>query len=142
MTGHSAGGHLAAMLLATDWPAFGEGLPPDLVKGACAMSGVFDLEALVRAATGPNDDLKMDLAEANANAPIRHLPEPGQEPNWAPALIVACGEPELDEFKRQSASFAAAWRGAGRFEPRMSKAERDQRYAGWRDAVGRVRSER
>ncbi len=37
---------------------------------------------------------------------------------------------------------AAAWRGAGRFEPRMSKAERDQRYAGWRDAVGRVRSGR
>ena len=30
----------------------------------------------------------IDLAEANANAPIRNLPEPGQEPNWAPALIV------------------------------------------------------
>lgn len=37
---------------------------------------------------------------------------------------------------------AAAWRGAGRFEPRMSEAERDRRYAGWRDAVGRTRSER
>ena len=112
VSGNSAGGHLTGATVMPGWHS-AYGIPENAVKGACAMSGVFDLEALVRAATGPNDALKMDLAEANANAPIRHLPEPGQEPNWAPALIVACGEPELDEFKRQSASFAAAWRNAG-----------------------------
>ena len=44
--GHSAGGHLAVMLLATDWPAFGAGLPKDLVKGACSIGGLFDMEAI------------------------------------------------------------------------------------------------
>ena len=43
--GHSAGGHLAAMALATDWKA-AFGLPADLVKGVCAISGVFDLEPI------------------------------------------------------------------------------------------------
>jgi len=112
VSGNSAGGHLTGTTVMPGWHGK-YGIPENAVKGACAMSGVFDLEALVRAASGPNDALKMDLAEANANAPIRHLPEPGQEPNWAPVLIVACGEPELDEFKRQSASFATAWRNAG-----------------------------
>jgi hypothetical protein len=44
--GHSAGGHLATMLLATDWPEFGAGLPRDLVKGVCAISALFDMEPI------------------------------------------------------------------------------------------------
>lgn len=112
ISGNSAGGHLTGTTVMPGWHAR-YGIPENAVKGACAMSGVFDLEALVRAASGPNDWLKMDLQEANANAPIRHLPEVGIEPQFTPALIVAYGEPELDEFKRQSRAFVAAWRGTG-----------------------------
>ncbi len=112
VSGNSAGGHLTGTTVMPGWHAK-YGIPDNAVKGACAMSGVFDLGALVCAATGPNDALKMDLNEAIANAPIRHVPEAGLEPNPAPALIIAYGEPELDELKRQSRSFAAAWRNAG-----------------------------
>ncbi|MEE2760213.1 MAG: alpha/beta hydrolase [Pseudomonadota bacterium] len=112
VSGNSAGGHLTGTTVMPGWHAR-YGIPENAIKGACAMSGVFDLEALVRASSGPNDWLKMDLKEANANAPIRHLPEVGIEPQFSPALIVAYGEPELDEFKRQSRAFAAAWRSAG-----------------------------
>jgi arylformamidase len=42
VAGHSAGGHLAAITLVTDWA--GVGLPEDMIKGVCAISGVFDLE--------------------------------------------------------------------------------------------------
>ena len=44
LAGHSAGGHLAAMALATEWRTFG--LPEDVIKGVCAISGVFDLEPI------------------------------------------------------------------------------------------------
>ena len=44
VAGHSAGGHLAAITLMTDWPGFG--LPEDMIKGVCAISGVFDLEPI------------------------------------------------------------------------------------------------
>jgi arylformamidase len=80
VSGNSAGGHLTGTTVMPGWHG-AYGIPDNAVKGACAMSGVFDLEALVRAAGGPNDALKMDLEEANANAPIRHLPETGFEPN-------------------------------------------------------------
>jgi len=112
VSGNSAGGHLAGTTVMPGWHSR-YGIPENAVKGACAMSGVFDLEALVCAASGPNDWLKMDLQEANANAPIRHLPEVGFEPQFTPVMIVAYGEPELDEFKRQSRAFVSAWRGAG-----------------------------
>ena len=46
VVGHSAGGHLAAMLLACQWPLVGEDLPEALVQNALAISGVFDLEPL------------------------------------------------------------------------------------------------
>ena len=45
VSGHSAGGHLTAMLLSTDWPAFA-GLPADLVKAGCGISGLYDLEPI------------------------------------------------------------------------------------------------
>ena len=45
--GHSAGGHLTACLLATDWPALAPGAPADLVPTGYAISGVFDLAPLV-----------------------------------------------------------------------------------------------
>src|SRR5262249_55797717 len=44
VAGHSAGGHLTAMVLATDWTAFG--LDHNPVRGACAISGLYDLEPI------------------------------------------------------------------------------------------------
>ena len=46
VTGHSAGGHLTAMLAATDWPAFHDDLPRDMIRSAVPVSGLFDLEPL------------------------------------------------------------------------------------------------
>lgn len=105
ISGHSAGGHLAAMLMATDWPAFDDDLPVDLVKSGIAISGVFELEPLLGVST--NDDLRMDEAEALANSPV--LLSPATD---AP-LVVCAGAGELGEFTRQSRDFAASWKEKG-----------------------------
>ena len=103
--GHSAGGHLAAMLLTTDWPAFEPGLPPDLVKGACAISGLFELEPIRLSYL--NDTLRLDAGMAARNSPAaRPCPRP------APLLVVV-GEDESDEYHRQSRDMAARWRACG-----------------------------
>ena len=74
--GQSAGGHLAAMLLATDWPAFGTGLPADLVKSAVSISGIYDLEPIRLCYL--NDKVGMDEAEARRNSPVaQRLPGAG-----------------------------------------------------------------
>ncbi|MGI9524475.1 MAG: alpha/beta hydrolase, partial [Hyphomicrobiaceae bacterium] len=61
--GHSAGGHLAAALLATDWSGPGD-LPLDLVPAAYAISGVYDLSPLV--STTVNDALRLTSESAVA----------------------------------------------------------------------------
>jgi arylformamidase len=91
VAGHSAGGHLAAMLVATDWGARGS---PSAVAGAVAISGVFDLEPLVQVSF--NADLKLDAARARAASPI-HL-----RPRTAVPMLVAVGAEETSEFIRQS----------------------------------------
>lgn len=106
VSGNSAGGHLTGTCLIAGWTA-DYGIPEDVIKGACAMSGVFDLDCLVHAAEGPNDAIKMDLDTAKRHSPLFHIPEN------SPPLIVAFGEPELPEFRRQSEEFATAWMGAG-----------------------------
>jgi arylformamidase len=98
--GHSAGGHLAAMLLATDWPA--RGLPPGQVNGATTFSGLFDLEALV--GTSINIKLGLDAAEARRLSPI-NLPRP------AGRIAALVGALEGAEYARQSQAIAAAWDG-------------------------------
>ena len=47
VAGHSAGGHLAAMMLACLWPVYRRDLPADLVKGALSISGLYDLEPIM-----------------------------------------------------------------------------------------------
>jgi arylformamidase len=48
LAGHSAGGHLAAMLACCDWRAVDPALPARPVAAAVAISGVFELESLRR----------------------------------------------------------------------------------------------
>ena len=103
VTGHSAGGHLTAMLLATGWEEFG--LPADPVKGAVPLSGLFDLEPLRLSYL--NADLRMDEAESRRNSPLHHLPK------WMPPTVVVVGGGETDEFRRQSRLYTDACRAAG-----------------------------
>ena len=104
VNGRSAGGHLAGMMLATDW-AGGYGMPADVIKGACAVSGLFDLEPV--RLSNANEWARLDAAAARRNSPIHHLPEVGCP------LIVTYGGLETDEFKRQSEDYMAAWRAKG-----------------------------
>jgi arylformamidase len=101
-TGHSAGGHLAAMLLATDWPAYDASLPPGLVHAALPISGVFELEPLL--ATSIGSGLRLTPEEARALSP-RWMPSPGRP------LHCVVGGAESAEFLRQSRDMAAAWGG-------------------------------
>jgi arylformamidase len=102
VAGHSAGGHITALLLATEWRHFGAGLPRDLVKGGLAISGLYDLEPIRLSYV--NRKLRMDEAEAHALSPIQHVPD------RANRLAVAVGGDESAEFHRQQADFAARWR--------------------------------
>src|SRR5215469_5290572 len=68
MSGHSAGGHLAACMLATDWPALDTSMPENVVLAAYAISGLFDLEPLV--GTSLNGALRLDGPSARAASPL------------------------------------------------------------------------
>lgn len=103
VTGHSAGGHLTAMLMATDWAAWG--LPFDAVRGAVPLSGLFDLEPLRRSYL--NADLRMDEEQARRNSPVHRIP------GWMPPTVVAVGGGETDEFRRQSRIYVDACRARG-----------------------------
>jgi arylformamidase len=100
VSGSSAGGHLVAMLLADGWQG-GFGVPDDVVKGGCAVSGIFDLEPLLRC--GINETLGMDAAAARRNSPL-FLP-----PRRGAAVVVAWGEVETREWKRQNLEYASRW---------------------------------
>jgi arylformamidase len=103
VAGHSAGGHLAAMTLATDWPKLG--LPKDVIKGVCAISGVFDLEPIRLCYL--NEVLGLDQDEARRNSPI-HLPVFGDC-----LVTIAVGERETGAFHEQSRAYAAKLERAG-----------------------------
>jgi arylformamidase len=102
--GRSAGGHLAGMMLADGWRDEA-GLPDDLIKGATVLSGLFDLEPV--RLSNVNDWARMDKEGAYRNSPVHHLPKSGCP------LIVAWGENETDEFKRQSDLYRVAWQARG-----------------------------
>ena len=66
--GHSAGGHLTAMMMATDWRSVDNNMPVDVVKGGIPISGIFELEPLVH--TSLNEGPRMDVAEAVEESPL------------------------------------------------------------------------
>ncbi|WP_165838857.1 alpha/beta hydrolase [Roseicella frigidaeris] len=101
-SGHSAGGHLTAMLMATDWRARDPRLPPDLVPAGVPISGVFELEPLLPTTIAAA--LRLTPEEARRLSP-RFLPPPGG------ALHAVVGGAESGEFRRQTRDFAAAWGG-------------------------------
>ena len=104
-SGHSAGGHLSACMLATDWTAIDVSLPKDLVIAAYAISGLFDLVPLVN--TSINKALGLDEQAARAASPLFWTP-PGQG-----SLDALVGGNESAEYFRQSRTIVAQWGGAG-----------------------------
>jgi arylformamidase len=103
--GHSAGGHLAACLLATDWKTLDVTAPSDLVPAAYAISGVFDLVPLTQIA--PNADLKLDHAEAKRMSPLLWKAPAGR------TLDCVVGGIESSEFLRQNRDMADGWGARG-----------------------------
>lgn len=104
VVGHSAGGHLVATLLMTDWEG-AYGLPRDIIKGVTAISGLYDLSPFPYTFLQPKLGLTAD--EVLEYSPILHVP------NEAPPLLLPYGELETEGFKRQSHDFLAAWEAKG-----------------------------
>jgi arylformamidase len=100
--GHSAGGHLTACMVATEWKALAPDAPADLVPAGYAISGVFDLAPLIH--ISPNQDLKLDAAEARRVSPLYWNVPAGR------ILDAVVGGAESSEFLRQSRTIAEAWR--------------------------------
>jgi arylformamidase len=105
VSGHSAGGHLAACMLATDWRAFDASLPQHLVIAAYAISGLFDLGPLVE--TSINKALRLDHASARAASPLFW------NPPLSGSLDAVVGENESAEYFRQSQTIVDLWGAAG-----------------------------
>ncbi len=105
VSGHSAGGHLVAELLATDWRQIAPDLPGDLIKGGCGISGLYDLEPIRLSYL--NAELGLTPADVEAFSPVRlplHNPVP---------LLLPVGELEGPEYRRQSEDLVTAWRRQG-----------------------------
>ena len=105
VSGHSSGGHLASVVLTTDW-AKDFGFPADLVKGGLCCSGMYDLKAVRLSARG-NYVTFTDESE-DALSAQRHLDR------LASPVIVAWGTQESPEFQRQGRDFADALNAAGK----------------------------
>lgn len=105
VVGHSAGGHLAACLISTDWDKIAD-VPRDLIRMAYSISGVFELAPLVQ--TSLNAALKLDVDAAERASPLRWPP-----PRSAKSFVTSVGGLESGEFHRQSLALAAKWRTAG-----------------------------
>lgn len=104
VAGHSAGGHLTATSVLTDWEA-DYGLPGDLIKGAMPISGLFDLEPVSYSFLQPS--LRLTGEQILKESPIRHVrksPVP---------MVVAWGGKETDAFQNQSRHFLDQWQAAG-----------------------------
>ena len=102
LVGHSAGGHLAAMLLTCDWPAYAADLPAHLVTKALSISGLYEL-ASVRATPFLADSLRLTEEVALRNSPA-----------WMPApqkgtLYSVAGGIESEEFLRHNVLIQQAW---------------------------------
>jgi arylformamidase len=101
VVGHSAGGHLAAMMLSCQWQHLAPDLPADLVKNALSLSGLHDLAPLMHSPY-VQTDLHLTPSQVQRCSPA-YFPAPQGQ------LIALCGSAESEEFKRQNRLIAQAW---------------------------------
>jgi arylformamidase len=102
VAGHSAGGHLTGMMMACEWPRWHGALPPNVVKGGLAISGLYDLEPIMHASF-LNDDLKLDIER------VAHLSPAWMKPATHAPLVTAVGGLESSEFHRQAKVLGTRW---------------------------------
>lgn len=101
VVGNSAGGHLAAAMLATDWAAVKDA-PDDLVRAAYGLSGLYDLRPICEVSV--NADLKLTPETAEEASPLFwDTLRPGT------GYVAAVGELESSEFRRQSRTLVDVW---------------------------------
>ena len=103
--GHSAGGHLAACMVATDWKKLDPKAPIDLVPAGYSISGVFDLTPLMK--TAMNVDLRLDDTEVARISPMYWPVTRGR------VFDAVVGGQESSEFLRQSHIITDNWRQRG-----------------------------
>lgn len=101
--GHSAGGHITQMMMATNWSAIADDLPRDLVHAGIPVSPLSLLEP-VRLTLKLNEGIRMDVAEAAAESPMLNHPPITN----APQLVVVGGA-ETEEFHRQAKMYLDAF---------------------------------
>ena len=104
LSAHSSGSHLSGVVLTRGWKE--EGLPPDAVKGAVLLSGMYDLHPVAlskRSAYVKFTDAMVEKLSAQRHLDGLHTP-----------LVLAIGTCETPEFQRQSRDFAAAVKAAGK----------------------------
>lgn len=104
LAGHSAGGHLVAMLMATDWKAEGRGDVGDAIQGGLAVSGIYDLAPLLH--TSINVEARLDADAARALSPA------WSAPCVDVPLALAVGGDESAEFGRQADLISGRWANA------------------------------
>jgi len=103
ISGHSAGGHLTAMALAHDWRR--EGAPADLIKGATATSGVFDLDMVMKISV--QEQVRMTPEVAKLNSPFEN------PPRVKCPLLIAVGGAEPKGWKQMSWDYFNFCKGQG-----------------------------
>jgi len=106
VVGHSAGGHLATMLLACQWQRWSADLPPRLVRNALSISGLFELES-IRRTPHLKPDLRLTSAQARKASPA-WLPSPGVAAGRGQLYSVAGGD-ESPAFLLHNKLIRQAW---------------------------------
>jgi arylformamidase len=102
VVGHSAGGHLAAMLMSCRWKDVGDDLPANAVTGAMSISGLFDLDPLLHVGW-LNSDLKLTPKSARRLSPA-YFPRPK-----GGKFYTTVGLDESAEFLRQNRLIRDVW---------------------------------
>ena len=104
IAGHSAGGHLAGMMMATAWEEFSE-LSKDVVKGICGISGIYDLTPISRCYI--NDVIHLSREDVRKNSPVF------LGPKGSSRFLFTVGAQEGNEFIKQSENAARVWQEKG-----------------------------
>lgn len=105
VSGHSAGGQLTAMCMNTDW-ATDYGVPDDVIKAGCSISGVFDLRPIRYTCMQPAIQLDEGVIQRNSPQLLAPRKQPGP-------LLLTVGGDEPPEFQRQTHDYAQHWQMAG-----------------------------
>ncbi len=110
VSGHSAGGHLTAMMLAALWPQVSSDLPSSLVRAGISFSGVYDVRPLIKVES-INSEVRLDEAMATKVSPAL-IP-----PATAAPLHTFVGAEENEGFHIQNDIIAKAWPGVTKTHP-------------------------